>query len=95
MSKFNELIQGEIPVVVNFYAEWAPTCDEVGEQLKDFKKSHGDAIKMIKIDFDKNEAVARKLNVVGVPSVILFKEGAVLYKASGEIDIHEMTNKLS
>lgn len=95
MSKFNELIQGEIPVVVNFYAEWAPTCDEVGEQLKDFKKDQGDAIKMIKIDFDKNEAVARKLNVVGVPTVILFKEGAVLYKSSGEINLDEMTAKIS
>jgi thioredoxin 1 len=95
MSKFNELIQGEIPVVVNFYADWAPTCDEVGEQLKDFKKSQGDAIKMIKIDFDKNEVIARKLNVIGVPTVILFKEGTVLYKTSGEINLDEMTSKLS
>ncbi len=94
MSKFNELIQGEIPVVVNFYAEWAPTCDEVGEQLKEFKKEQGDAIKMIKIDFDKNETVARKLNVLGVPTVILFKEGTVLYKASGEISLDEMSSKL-
>jgi thioredoxin 1 len=95
MSKFNELINGETPVVVNFYAEWAPTCDEVGEELKEFKKLQGDAIKMIKIDFDKNEAVARKLNVTGVPSVILFKEGTVLYKSSGKISIDEMSAKLA
>ncbi len=95
MSKFNDLIQGETPVVVSFYAEWAPTCDEVGEQLKDFKKDKGDAIKMIKIDFDKNETVARKLNVVGVPTVILFKKGTVLYKSSGEINLEEMSVKIS
>lgn len=95
MSKFNELIQGSTPVVVNFYADWSPTCDEVGEQLKDFKKEQGDAIKMIKIDFDKNEGVARKLNVVGVPTVILFQAGAVLYKSSGTISLDEMTSKIS
>ena len=95
MSKFNELIQGETPVIVNFYAEWAPTCDEIGDQLKDLKKDQGDAIKMIKIDFDKNEAVARKLNVLGVPTVILFKEGTVLYKSSGEISVDDMISKLS
>lgn len=95
MSKFNELIQGETPLVVSFYAEWAPTCDEVGGKLKDFKKDQGENIKMIKIDFDKNEVVARKLNVVGVPTVILFKEGNVLYKSSGEVDLDEMSSKLS
>ena len=95
MSKFNELIKGEIPVIVNFYAEWAPTCDEVAERLREFKAEMGEDLKMIKIDYDKNEAIAHKLNVVGIPTAILFKEGKVLLKQSGEIVVNEFKDKLN
>lgn len=94
MSKFNELIQGEVPVLVEFYAEWAPTCKEVNEQLKAIKTDQGTGLKMVRIDFDKNESVARKLGVVGVPSVILFKEGKKLYTGSGIIVEDEIKSKL-
>ena len=95
MSKFNELIKGEIPVIVNFYAEWAPTCDDVAERLREFKAEMGEDLKMIKIDFDKNEGIARKLNVVGIPTAILFKEGKVLLKQSGEVKIDDFKEKLN
>lgn len=94
MSKFNELIKGEIPVLVEFYAEWAPTCDEVSEQLKDIKSNYGADLKMVRIDFDKNEAVARKMGVIGVPSVILFKAGKKLFFGSGIIDPEDIKSKL-
>lgn len=94
MSKFNELIKGETPVVVSFYADWAPTCDDVTSQLKSLKLEVGDVFKIIKIDFDKNETVASKLNVQGVPTVILFKEGKVLYKSAGTFDYEIMKEKL-
>ncbi len=94
MSKFNELIKGETPVVVSFYADWAPTCDDVTSQLKSLKQEVGDVFKIIKIDFDKNESVASKLNVQGVPTVILFKEGKVLYKSAGTFDSEIMKEKL-
>ncbi|MCB9189539.1 MAG: thioredoxin family protein [Flavobacteriales bacterium] len=94
MSKFNELIQGEIPVIVEFYAEWAPTCGEVNEQLKELKSELGTGVKMVRIDFDRNESVARKLGVVGVPSVILFKEGKKLYSGSGLIEVEEIRSKI-
>lgn len=94
MSKFNELIKGETPVLVEFYAEWAPTCSEVNEQLKGMKSELGSVFKLVRIDFDKNESVARKLGVLGVPSVILFKEGKKLYSSSGFVDLDEIKNNL-
>jgi thioredoxin 1 len=94
MSKFNELIKGETPVIVSFYADWAPTSDEVENSIKQLKSEMNDAFKMIKIDFDKNEAVARKLNVIGVPTVLVFKEGKVLLKQSGEVNVNEIKEKL-
>lgn len=94
MSKFNELIKGEVPVLVEFYAEWAPTCNEVNEQLKTIKADYGSDLKMVRIDFDKNESVAKKMGVVGVPSVILFKEGKKLFSGSGLINLEEIKEKL-
>ena len=94
MSKFNELIQGETPVLVEFYAEWAPTSNEVNEAMKALRSEVGNAFKMVRIDFDKNESVARKMGVVGVPSVILFKEGRKLYTGSGIIDPVDIKEKL-
>ncbi|CAG5084122.1 thioredoxin family protein [Parvicella tangerina] len=94
MSKFNELIKGETPVLVEFYADWAPTCEEVSGDLKKLKAELGSAFKMVRIDFDKNEAVARKMGVVGVPSVILFKEGKKLFSASGIINLEEIRSKV-
>lgn len=94
MSKFNELIQGETPVLVEFYADWAPTCTEVNDQLKEIKAELGSAIKMVRIDFDKNESVARKLGVIGVPAVILFREGKKLYTGAGLVDSEEIRSKI-
>ncbi len=94
MSAFNELIKGETPVLVEFYAEWAPTCGEVHDQLKAIKADATTTLKMVRIDFDKNEAVARKMGVVGVPAVILFKEGKKLYSGSGQIDSEEIKSNL-
>lgn len=94
MSKFNELIKGETPVLVEFYAEWAPTSSEVSEDMKALKSEMGNAFKMVRIDFDKNESVARKMGVVGVPSVILFKEGKKLYTGSGLIDPEDIKEKI-
>lgn len=94
MSKFNELIKGDIPVLVEFYAEWAPTCSEVSEQLRSIKSEYGGELKLVRIDFDKNEAVARKMGVMGVPSVILFREGKKLFFGSGIINPEDIKSKL-
>ena len=86
MSKFKELIDGSTAVLVDMYADWCGPCKALAPELKTLKQSVGDKVKIIKIDVDKNTEVANKFNVRGVPTMILFKEGKILWRQSGVMD---------
>ena len=73
MSTFQEIIKGEIPVLVDFYAEWCAPCKTMNPILKNIKKQFGDELKIIKINIDNNQQVASKFQVRGIPTFILFK----------------------
>jgi thioredoxin 1 len=74
-QKFNELIKSETPVLVDFFADWCGPCKMLAPILKEVKSELGDGIKIIKIDVDKNEKLAAKYQVRGVPTMIIFKGG--------------------
>ena len=86
MSTFQEIIKGEIPVLVDFYAEWCAPCKTMNPILKKIKKNMGDNLKIIKINVDNNQQVARKFQVRGIPTFILFKNNEVKWRQSGIID---------
>ena len=75
MSKFGELIDLEIPVLLDFYTESSEKNTSTHQTLKDVASALGDKAKVIKIDVDKNKALAGALRVQGVPSFILYKKG--------------------
>lgn len=86
MSSFKELINGSTPVIVHFTAEWAKPSEILAERLKEIKHELGDQVKMIKIDVDKNPDVASKFAIVGVPSMLLFKESSIKWRFTGLIE---------
>ena len=86
MSTFQEIIKGEIPVLVDFYADWCAPCKTMNPILKKIKKNMGDNLKIIKINVDNNQQVARKFQVRGIPTFILFKNNEVKWRQSGIID---------
>ena len=86
MGKFQEIIKGEIPVLVDFYAEWCSPCKTMNPILKSIKKRFGDKLKIIKINVDKNQQVANKFQVKGIPTFILFQNSEILWKKSGVIN---------
>ncbi|WP_341214593.1 thioredoxin [uncultured Wocania sp.] len=92
MSKFSELINQDTPILVDFFAEWCGPCKMLGPILKQVKDNLGNRVSIIKIDVDKNQALAAKYQVKGVPTMLLFKNGKQVWRQSGVLQKDEIIN---
>ena len=90
MSKFSEIINKDIPVLVDFYAEWCGPCKTMSPILKQVKDNLQDKVSIVKIDVDKNQKLAAKYQVKGVPTLVLFKNGKQVWRQSGVLQKNEL-----
>ena len=91
MNNFDNAINGEVPVLVDFFATWCGPCQMMPPILKEVKAQLGDAVRILKIDVDKNQSLAAKYQVRGVPALQLFKKGERVWNQAGVVPAHELT----
>lgn len=90
METFSKILNDEKPVLVDFHAEWCGPCKMMAPELKRFAESHKD-VRVLKVDIDKNRATAEHFNIQGVPTLILFKKGKVLWRQSGAMNAQQLS----
>ncbi|MEM6297511.1 MAG: thioredoxin [Bacteroidota bacterium] len=92
---FSEITQSDIPLLVDFHAEWCGPCKMLAPTLKEIKNELGDRIKLVKIDIDKNQKLAQNLRIQGVPTLMIYRNGELKWRQSGVLTKHELIKVLT
>ncbi|MEJ6547321.1 MAG: thioredoxin family protein [Flavobacteriaceae bacterium] len=90
MSKFGELIDLNVPVLIDFYADWDELSISMHEVLRDVAAAIGDRAKVIRIDAEKNPDLAQALRVTTLPTLMIYKDGEMVWRQSGAQDANTL-----
>ncbi len=94
METFQQIINGDKPVLVDFYATWCAPCKTMSPIVEALGKEMSGQIRVLKVDVDKNQAVANTFQIQAVPTFIVFKNGKILWKQPGGIDKMSLKKKM-
>ncbi|MDE3253549.1 MAG: thioredoxin [Bacteroidota bacterium] len=90
MGNFAAVLEKEKLVLVDFFAEWCGPCKMMAPVLKDLKTKIGEKATILKLDVDKNPQAASVYQIQGVPTLILFKEGKMVWRQSGVVSAQQL-----
>ncbi len=90
MASFNDIINGNTPVLVDFYADWCAPCKMMAPIMQQVSKDLEGKVKVIKVNVDKNEDAARKYQIRSIPTMILFKNGKAVWQGVGVMQANQI-----
>ncbi len=90
MENFNDIINGNQLTLVDFFATWCGPCKQTHPVLEQLKASEGENLRIIKLDVDKNEALASAYRIQSVPTLMLFRNGELLWRQSGAMSLADL-----
>ena len=90
MENFNDIINGNQLTLVDFFATWCGPCKQMHPVLEQLKASEGENLRIIKLDVDKNEALASAYRIQSVPTLMLFRNGELLWRQSGAMSLADL-----
>ena len=90
MNKFQDINAGDTPVLVDFFAEWCGPCKMMKPVLEKLKKKMGNKIIILKIDIDKNISLSSEYRIQSVPTLVLWKQGEIIWRQSGALSLNEL-----
>ncbi len=94
MPGFKDIIASDKPVLIDFHAEWCGPCKTLAPIIKDVKSQMGDKIKVIKIDVDKNPQLSSSLQIQGVPTLMIYRQGEMKWRQSGVVPAQAIVQQL-
>jgi thioredoxin 1 len=95
MSTFTELIQGDKPVLVDFFAEWCGPCKAMKPVLEELKNEVGEEAVILKVDIDRNPIAAQHYGIRSVPTLLIFKNGKIAWRSSGVMSAAQLRGVLA
>ncbi|MBQ8749814.1 MAG: thioredoxin [Clostridia bacterium] len=93
-NEFEEIVNDNSLVFVDFYATWCPPCKMLGPVLDDVNEEMGDKITMVKINVDENENISRQFGIINIPTMIIFKNGEPVGKMVGYRDYEQVVEEI-
>ena len=94
MSDFNEIIKSEKPTLVDFYADWCGPCRMMNPIIEETKTNLGDKVTILKVNIDNNREISTKYNVRSIPTIILLKNGEIIWRKSGISTAKDLTKEI-
>lgn len=94
-NTFEDFIQGDTPVVVDFFAEWCNPCKRMQPILQEIKNTVGNSVTILKMDVDKNQYYANKYSIQSIPTMIIFKNGKIVWRKTGLIKAIDVIPQLA